>query len=88
MAPNLRTGPWIVLFMRAFAPREDAMKSRKRQRGFSLVEVMVATVVVGLTLAAGIPAFARFTQTARLEGAARQMVGHFRLARQKAVAGS
>jgi len=62
------------------------MKHRSRQRGFSLVEVMVVTVVVGLTLAAGVPAFARFSQTARLDGAARQMVGHFRLARQKAVA--
>lgn len=56
-----------------------------RQGGFSMVEVMVATVVVGVSLAAGVPAFTRFTQTARLNGAAEQMAGHFRLARQKAV---
>ena len=57
-----------------------------RQGGFSLVELMVATVVMGLSLAAAVPAFTRFTQTARLNGAAEQMAGHFRLARQKAVA--
>ena len=62
------------------------MHKGSRQHGFTLVEVMIVTVVMGMTLAAGIPAFSRFTQTARLDGAARQMAGSFRLARQKAVA--
>lgn len=56
-----------------------------RQSGFSMVEVMVVVTVTGLTLAAGVPAFTRFTQTARLNGAAEQIAGEFRLARQKAV---
>lgn len=57
-----------------------------RQGGFSMVEVMVVTLVAGITLAAGVPAFSRVTETARLRGTADQMAGHFRLARQKAVA--
>jgi len=51
-----------------------------------MTEVMVVIMVMGLTLAAGIPAFAQYAQTARLDGAARQFAGHMRLARQQAVA--
>jgi prepilin-type N-terminal cleavage/methylation domain-containing protein len=61
------------------------MRKRARQAGFSLTEVMMVMLVMGLTLAAGVPAFGRFTQTARLDGAARQFAGHMRLARQQAV---
>ena len=50
-----------------------------------MTEVMIVMLVMGLTLAAGVPAFGRFTQTARLDGAARQFAGHLRLARQQAV---
>jgi prepilin-type N-terminal cleavage/methylation domain-containing protein len=66
-------------------PRENAMRIGSRQAGFTLTEVMMVMLVMGLTLAAGLPAFGRFTQTARLDGAARQFAGHMRLARQQAV---
>jgi type II secretion system protein H len=69
----------------AMTPREDVMRKGSRQDGFTLTEVMVVTLVMGMTLAAGLPAFGRLTQTARLDGAARQFAGHIRLARQQAV---
>ncbi|HET9233239.1 MAG TPA: GspH/FimT family pseudopilin [Candidatus Eisenbacteria bacterium] len=64
------------------------MRKGSRQSGFTMTEVMVVTMIAGLSLAAGVPAFARFTQTARLDGAARQFAAHLRLARQQAVAES
>jgi len=67
-------------------PRENVMRKASRQSGFTLTEVMMVMLVMGLTLAAGVPAFGRFTQTARLEGAASQFASHLRLARQEAVA--
>lgn len=62
------------------------MRRLGRESGFSMVELMVVMLILGITLAAGVPAFARFTQSAKLDNAAKQMIGHFRLARQKAVA--
>ena len=61
------------------------MRKGSRQAGFTLTEVMIVTLIMGLTLAAGLPAFGKFTETAKLDGAARQFAGHLRLARQQAV---
>lgn len=61
------------------------MRSSLRQKGFSLVEVMVVTLVIGITLAASVPSFSRFMQSSNLQSASEQVAGHFRLARQTAV---
>jgi prepilin-type N-terminal cleavage/methylation domain-containing protein len=61
------------------------MHRANRQAGFSMAEMMVVTLVAGITLAATIPAMGRFMQTASLDSSAKQMVAHMRLTRQKAV---
>jgi type II secretion system protein H len=62
------------------------MRTTSRQAGFTLVEVMVVTVVIGITLAASIPSFAHYMQANRLDSAGKQVTGHFKLARAQAVA--
>lgn len=62
------------------------MRTSRGQGGFSLVEVMVVTVVIGITLAASVPSFSRFMQSSSLDSASKQVAGHFRLARATAVA--
>ena len=58
----------------------------KRQAGFTLVESMVVLVVVGITLAASIPAFQRYQRSTNLRSGADQLAGTIRLCRQSAVA--
>jgi prepilin-type N-terminal cleavage/methylation domain-containing protein len=62
------------------------MPGTNRQGGFSMAEIMVVMLVLGLSLMAGIPAFSRFMQSNNLTSAAEQLGGHFKLARQQAVA--
>lgn len=61
------------------------MLGRKRQAGFTAVEVVVVMMVVGVAMLASVPAFSRFMQTNGLKGSAEQMAGHMKLARQQAV---
>lgn len=53
--------------------------------GFTLVEIGVALVVIGLLAATMTPAIARYIQDYRLEGAASNLVGDLHLIRHKAV---
>ena len=56
------------------------------QKGFSMIEVMVVTLVIGITMAASVPSFSRFMQSSNLDSASMQVASHFRLARATAVA--
>jgi Tfp pilus assembly protein FimT len=51
-----------------------------------MVEVMVVTLVIGITMAASVPSFSRFMQSSNLDSASMQVASHFRLARATAVA--
>jgi type II secretion system protein H len=62
------------------------MRGATRQAGFTLTELMVGVVVMGITLAATAPAVGRYMRSASLDSAAKDMAGHIRLTRQKAVA--
>lgn len=54
-------------------------------RGFSLIELMMVVVVVGLVLTAGIPAFGTFRDSMVLDQASSQVTQDLRMARQVAV---
>lgn len=58
----------------------------QREAGYSLIELAVVIILLGITLAASIPAFSRLMQSNSLQNAANQVSGHMRLARQMAVA--
>lgn len=56
------------------------------ERGFSLIELMIVLVVLGLIIGYSIPSFNRFSSTLQLRGAGENIAGQLRLAREKAIA--
>jgi len=58
---------------------------RSTPPGFTLIEVTIVVALLGLLLAAGVPAFRKITQSYELRGEAETLAGVLRLARQKAV---
>jgi prepilin-type N-terminal cleavage/methylation domain-containing protein len=60
-------------------------RERARQDGFTLVEMAVVLIVVGILLAITTPALRRYLSSYRVGDAARQIQSEMRLARQKAV---
>ena len=56
------------------------------ERGFSLVELAIVLVVMGLLFGASIPSFNRISSSYQLRGAAESVAGQLRLAREKAIA--
>lgn len=61
------------------------MKTSTGTRGFSLVELMIVILVMGLLTAIAAPAMGRFLQSWRLNGEAQQLATSLRLARAAAV---
>ncbi len=61
------------------------MASRS-QRGFSLIELMIVLVVLGLLLGFSIPSFHRLSSSYQLQSTAENIAGQLRLAREKAIA--
>jgi prepilin-type N-terminal cleavage/methylation domain-containing protein len=57
-----------------------------RERGFSLIELMIVLVVLGLVLGYTMPGVLRFSRTLQLRGTAENISGQLRLAREKAIA--
>jgi|WetSurMetagenome_2_1015567.scaffolds.fasta_scaffold931889_2 prepilin-type N-terminal cleavage/methylation domain-containing protein len=56
------------------------------ERGFSLVELAIVLVVMGLLFGFSIPSFQRLSSTYQLRGATENIAGQLRLAREKAIA--
>jgi prepilin-type N-terminal cleavage/methylation domain-containing protein len=61
------------------------MRVERRERGFSLVEMMVALTLMAIAMATAIPAFTRHLRANSVKGATISLAAHMRLARQKAV---
>ena len=61
------------------------MSRFRTQAGFSLIDLAVAITIIGITLAASIPALSKLGQSNNLLNSTEQVAGHLRLARQKAV---
>ncbi len=58
---------------------------RSSSRGFSLIELGVVIIVMGLVLAFGIPLFSRYSSTQQLKGAAENIAAQMRLLRETAI---
>lgn len=57
----------------------------KKTAGFTLIEMMVAIVVLAILLAVGIPSFRDFMRNSRMTSAANDIVTDFNLARSESV---
>ena len=54
------------------------------QRGFTLYEVLITMLVIGIVLTIGIPSLSDFTQNSRITGTANDLHSSFQLARSEA----
>ena len=60
--------------------------SRSRTSGFTLVEMAITILVMGLLIGFSIPAFSKISATYQLKGATENLAAQFRIAREKAMA--
>ena len=67
------------------SPRDPRELPLRSQRGFSLIELMVSLALMTIMFGVGIPAMQRYLHTNHLIGAANNLAGELRLARQRAV---
>jgi len=56
----------------------------KYQRGFTLYELLITMLVIGIVLSVGIPSFSDFTRNSRITSTANDMHSSFQLARSEA----
>ena len=56
----------------------------KKQTGFTLYELLITVLIVGVILAMGIPNLRQFTLNSRMTGAANDLISAFHLARSEA----
>jgi len=56
------------------------------ERGFSLIEMAIAVLVLGLLFLFSIPSFQGLSSTYQLHGASENVAGQLRLARERAIA--
>jgi prepilin-type N-terminal cleavage/methylation domain-containing protein len=63
-----------------------ARAARSSERGFSLIEILVATAIIATLLAIAYPNLATLASGARLEGAARTLVLELQKSRLRAIA--
>ena len=54
------------------------------QRGFTLYELLITMLVIGIVLTVGIPSFSQFTQNSRITSTANDLHSSFQLARSEA----
>jgi prepilin-type N-terminal cleavage/methylation domain-containing protein len=55
-------------------------------RGFSLVEMVVVILILGIITSFSVPAFQKLNRTLQLKGSVQSVAGQLQLARQKAIA--
>lgn len=61
------------------------IRSRKASRGFSLAEILVVVMIIGLIVGVGLPALNQLFPQYRIRAASSQLATAVRMARQKAV---
>ena len=57
---------------------------KKRESGFTLYELLITVVIVGIILSLGVPNMAEFRQNSRITNTANELLSSFQLARSEA----
>jgi prepilin-type N-terminal cleavage/methylation domain-containing protein len=60
--------------------------TRTPERGFTLIELMITLIVLGITLAFSVPNFSSYLASQNLFGSASNIAAQMRLSREKAIA--
>jgi type IV fimbrial biogenesis protein FimT len=58
--------------------------SKANQSGFTIYELLITMLVIGIVLSIGVPSFSEFTQNSRISGTANDLHSSFQLARSEA----
>jgi prepilin-type N-terminal cleavage/methylation domain-containing protein len=61
------------------------MTSRRAERGYSLVEMLVVVAIIGIISLVTVPQFMTFARQGKMRGAVRQFNSDLRVARQRAI---
>ena len=72
-------------FLLDYQTGRRVLSLRYKQRGFSLIELIIGLVIIGILLAMGAPAFSSWIQNAQVRTAAQSLVDGLQLARAEAV---
>jgi type II secretion system protein H len=59
--------------------------SRRRERGFSLIEMMVVVAIIAIMAVISIPSIGQYIRNYKIRGAAQQVAGEIQAARSKAI---
>ena len=62
------------------------MRKPREARGFTLLEMSVVILILGIIATFSVPAFVKLNRSLQLKGAVQNMAGQLQLARQKAMA--
>ena len=66
----------------------DTRVQQRRDRGFSLIELIVVVAIVAVMAAAALPAISNYIRNYRIKGAAQVVAGEVQTARSKAIMGN
>ncbi|NIV16994.1 MAG: prepilin-type N-terminal cleavage/methylation domain-containing protein, partial [Woeseiaceae bacterium] len=58
--------------------------SRANHLGFTIYELLITMLIIGIILTIGVPSFTSFTQNSRISGTANDLHSSFQLARSEA----
>jgi len=61
---------------------------RRRERGFSLVEMLAVVAIVAIMAAVALPSIGQYIRNYKIKGAAQQVAGELQAARSKAIMGN
>lgn len=75
--------PSTLIFSASFAP--SAVNPSRRERGFTLLEILIVTILIALVASIGIPRFLGSIERAQVKSTAGEIANVMRIARLRAV---